>query len=106
MKINKTIYKDRKERPIGMPADHTILPYKVLFFAYPYFLFFKSQTTNGTLPFARHTSKRFAKVKEPFFPNAHTEKESYTHADINFKLNHSLLMTFCTFIFLNYDKFK
>ncbi|OFY18941.1 MAG: hypothetical protein A2W98_01895 [Bacteroidetes bacterium GWF2_33_38] len=40
MKIDKTTYKDRKERLIGMTADHTSRPDKVLFFADPHFLFF------------------------------------------------------------------
>ena len=58
MKIDKTTYNDRKERQIGMTADHTSRPDKVLFFADTHFLFFKSRHTNGTLPFARqHTSQ-------------------------------------------------
>jgi hypothetical protein len=72
MKIDKTTYKDRKERPIEMTADHTCRPDKVLFFADTHFLF-KSRHTNGTLPFARHTSQRFAKVKEPFLAHPHEE---------------------------------
>jgi hypothetical protein len=43
------------------------------FFADP--LFFKTilaSRTNGTFGFARHTSRPFAKLKEPFFANAHT----------------------------------
>jgi len=39
MKIDKTTYKDRKERLIGMIADHTSLPDKVLFICDPHFLF-------------------------------------------------------------------
>jgi hypothetical protein len=62
MKIEKMTYKDR---PIGMTADHTSRPDKVLFFADTHFLFFNSQPTIGTLPFAQHISPRFAKVKEP-----------------------------------------
>jgi len=31
----------------------------------------ESQPTFGTLPFARHTSQRFAKVKEPNLANAY-----------------------------------
>jgi hypothetical protein len=84
MKIDKTTYKDKKERQFGMTADHTSQPDKVLFFAVPHFLFFKSRHTNGTLPFARHTSQRFAKVKEPFF--AHTHKE-FKFTSINFNFN-------------------
>ena len=44
MKIDKTTYKDRKERPSGMTADHASRPDKVLFFANPHFLFLKSIT--------------------------------------------------------------
>jgi len=33
MKIDKTTYKDREKRQIGMTADHTSRPDKVLFFA-------------------------------------------------------------------------
>jgi hypothetical protein len=66
MKIDKTTYLDRKENQFGMTADHTSRPDKVLFFADPHFLFLKSHHANGTLPFARYTSQRFAKVKEPF----------------------------------------
>ena len=40
MKIDKTTYKDREKRQIGMTADHTSRPDKVLFFADPHFLFF------------------------------------------------------------------
>ena len=68
MKIEKKTYKDRKERPNGMTADHTSRPDKVLFFADTHFLF-KSRHTIGTLPFAPHTSPRFAKVKEPKLPS-------------------------------------
>jgi len=35
------------------------------FFAHPHERKAESQPTFGTLPFARHTSQRFAKVKEP-----------------------------------------
>lgn len=68
-----TIYIDREMRQIGMTADHTSQPDKVLFFTDTHFLFFKSHHTNGTLPFARHTSQRFAKVKEPFLAHPHEE---------------------------------
>lgn len=32
MKIDKTTHKERKEKPIGITADHTSQPDKVLFF--------------------------------------------------------------------------
>jgi hypothetical protein len=48
MKIDKTTYKDRKERIIGMIADYTNRPDKVLFFADPHFLFFLRADTHCT----------------------------------------------------------
>lgn len=69
MKIDKTTYKDRKERQIGKAANHICQSDKVLFFADPHFLFFKSQPTFGTLSFARHTSQCFTKAKEPNLPH-------------------------------------
>jgi hypothetical protein len=35
----------------------------------------KSPRTSGTFGFARHSSQRFAKPKEPFFANARQNKE-------------------------------
>ena len=35
-----------------------------------FFKFLLASCTNGTFGFARHTSQRFAKPKEPFFDNA------------------------------------
>lgn len=72
MKIDKTTYKD-KENQIGLTDYRTSRPEKVLFFVDPHFLFFKSRPTFGTLPFARHTSQRFAKVKEPNLSDTHVE---------------------------------
>jgi len=51
MKIDMTTYTD-KENQIGLTADHTSRPDKVLFFADPHFLF-KSQPT-----LASRTSQR------------------------------------------------
>ncbi len=64
MKIDKTTYKDKKENQIGMTADHTSHPDKVLFFADPHFLFV-SQRIIGTFDFAQYTSQTIAKSKEP-----------------------------------------
>ncbi len=63
MKIDKTTYKDSKERQIGMTADHTSRPDKVLFFADPHFLFFKSRPTLHTLASrtSRHTDQNLPK---------------------------------------------
>ena len=55
MKIDKTTYKDKEENQNGMTADHTSRPDKVLFFADPHFLFFKSRPTLHTL--ASRTSR-------------------------------------------------
>jgi hypothetical protein len=44
MKTDKTTYKDKEENQIGLTAYHTSQPDKVLFFAYPHFLFLKSIT--------------------------------------------------------------
>jgi len=74
MKIDKTTYKDKEENQIGMTADHTSQPDKV-FFCRPTFFVFKSRHTIGTLPFARHTSSRFAKVKEPILADTQTESK-------------------------------
>jgi hypothetical protein len=38
----------------------------------------KANRTNGTFGFARHTSQRFAKPKEPFFANAPTRMLTLT----------------------------
>jgi len=63
MKIDKTTYKDKEENQIGLTADHTSRPDKVLFFADPHFLFFKSRHTLHTLASrtSRHTNQNFAK---------------------------------------------
>ena len=63
MKIDKTTYKDRKERQIGMTADHTSRHDKVLFFADPHFLFFKSLPTLHTLTSrtCQHTNQNLPK---------------------------------------------
>ena len=55
MKIDKTTYKDKEENQIGMTANYTSRPDKVLLFADPHFLFFKSQLTLHTL--ASRTSR-------------------------------------------------
>jgi len=63
MKIDKTTYNDRTERQIGMTADHASRPDKVLFFADPHFLFFKSRPTLHTLASrtSRHTNQNLPK---------------------------------------------
>ena len=39
--------------------------------------FLLASRTNGTFGFARHTSQRFAKPKEPFFANAQKRKTNF-----------------------------
>jgi len=53
MNIDKTTYKDRKERPIEMTADHTSRPDKVLFFADTHFLFLRADPHCTHWQFAR-----------------------------------------------------
>ena len=55
MKHDISTYRDRENRQIGMTADHTSRPDKVLFFADPHFLFLKSRPTLHTL--ASRTSR-------------------------------------------------
>ncbi len=71
MKIDKTTYKDRKERHIGMTADHTRRPDKVLFFADPHFLFFKSRPTLHTLASrtSQHTDQNLPKSAISYHTN-------------------------------------
>ena len=63
MKIDKTTYKDKEENQIVLTADHTSQPDKVLFFADPHFLFFKSRPTLHTLASrtSRHTNQNLPK---------------------------------------------
>jgi len=69
MKIDKTTYKDKEENQIGLTADHTSRPDKVLFFAYPHFLFLKPTQSKHILffPQSQPISK---KQKEFAFHNA------------------------------------
>ncbi|OFX32220.1 MAG: hypothetical protein A2X08_08320 [Bacteroidetes bacterium GWA2_32_17] len=49
MKLDSKTYFDREEELIGMTADHTSQPNKVLFFTDSHFLFFNCRTTLHTL---------------------------------------------------------
>jgi hypothetical protein len=71
MKNDKTTYKDRKERPIEMTADHTSRPDKVLFFADPHFLFFAS-------PQMAHLQNRTSQHINPVLQKSH-----FFHLSIN-----------------------
>jgi hypothetical protein len=52
-------------------SRHSSRPDVFYFFSHRTFLkTILASRTNGTFGFARHTSQRFAKPKEPFFPNA------------------------------------
>jgi len=70
MKIDKTTYKDRKERQIGLTAGHPSRPDKVLFFADPHFLFFNflaaAQVAHFVLPLTHKPAQRQTK-KSHFF---------------------------------------
>ncbi len=63
MKIDKTTYKDKEENQNGLTADHTSQPDKVLLFADPHFLIFKSRHTLYTLASStsRHTNQNLPK---------------------------------------------
>ena len=63
MKIDKTTYKVKEENQIGLTADHTSRPGKVLFFSDTHFLFFKSRPTLHTLASRtnRHTDQNLPK---------------------------------------------
>jgi len=50
---------------LRMKNRMTIKEKRFSFFADPHKEKAKSRSTFGTLPFARHTSQRFAKIKEP-----------------------------------------
>lgn len=41
--------------------------------------FLLASSTNGTFGFARHTSRPFAKPKEPFFASAPTNNNNFTN---------------------------
>jgi len=53
---------------LRMKNEMTMKEKRFSFFADPHEIKAVSRHTFGTLPFARHTYKRFAKVKEPNFP--------------------------------------
>ncbi len=67
MKIDKTTYKDKEENQIGMTADHTSRPDRVLFFADPHFLFLRpcTQMAHCLLPCAQIIASQ--KSKSHFF---------------------------------------
>lgn len=94
MKIDKTTYKVRKERIIGMTADHTSRHYKVLFFADPHFLFFKSRPTLHTL--ASRTSRRTDQnlPKSAIQP---THKRNSNYLNLNIKYMNKVIQTLYVF---------
>jgi len=58
-----------------MKKEMTMKEKRFSFFADPQERKAESRPTFGTLPFARHTSLRFAKVKEPNLSNPHYLKQ-------------------------------
>jgi hypothetical protein len=72
------------------PSRHLSQPNVFYFFSAPHFLkTILASRTNGTFGFARHTSRTFAKPKEPFFANAHKT----TLTEIKLTL-HNILLNF------------
>ncbi|MDC0956595.1 hypothetical protein OAS44_01845 [Flavobacteriaceae bacterium] len=69
MKIDKTTYKDKEENNIGMTADHTSQPDKVLFFADPHFLFFKESTHIAHIGKSHKPTRKPKLAKECNFAN-------------------------------------
>jgi len=59
---------NNRQNGLRMKNEVTMKEKRFSFFADPQERKAESQHTFGTLPFARHTSQRFAKVKEPNFP--------------------------------------
>jgi len=60
----------------GQQLSRHSLPTLLYFLFSPPHIFFNSilaSRTNGTFGFARHTSRLFAKPKEPFFANTHNK---------------------------------
>jgi hypothetical protein len=54
-----------------MKSEMTMKEKDLVFFADPQEKKAESRPTFGTLPFARHTSQHFAKVKEPNLADTH-----------------------------------
>ena len=62
--------KNDRENGLRMKNQMTMKEKRFSFFANPQERKVESRPTFGTLPFARHTSQRFAKVKEPNLASA------------------------------------
>lgn len=69
MKIDKTTYKAKEENQIGLTADHTCRPDKVLFFADTHFLFLKSDTQMAHCLLPDTQANASQKSKSQIFPN-------------------------------------
>lgn len=69
---------------LRMKKEMTMTEKRFSFFADPQERKAESPPTFGTLPFARHTSQRFAKVKEPNL--AHTQKTFIEQNNSNFTI--------------------
>jgi hypothetical protein len=75
----------------GQQLSRHSLPTLLYFLFSPPHIFFNSilaSRTNGTFGFARHTSRPFAKPKEPFFANAISGGEGVTVTMYNLDGNH------------------
>ncbi|MCB0273112.1 MAG: hypothetical protein KDD46_08860 [Bdellovibrionales bacterium] len=71
-----------RENGLRMKNEMKMKEKRFSFFADPHERKAESQRTIGTLPFARHTSQRFAKVKEPNL--AHAQKTFINQNICNF----------------------
>ncbi len=94
MKIDKTTYKDKEENQIGLAADHTSRPNKVLFLADPHFLFYRSRHTLHTLASrtSRHTDQNLSKSAiQP------THKRNCNYLNLNIKQMSKVIQTLYLF---------
>ena len=70
--MNLTTYNDRKERQIGITANHTSHADKVLFFAHPHFLFFNftadAHLAHCLLPAYTQARQKGKSQRAIFFP--------------------------------------
>lgn len=66
-----------RENGLRMKNEMTMKDKRFSFFADPQKRNVESLPTFGTLPFARHTNQRFAKVKEPNLPDTQSINNMY-----------------------------
>jgi len=76
-----------RENGLRMKNEMTMKEKRFSFFSHPQERKTESQPTFGTLPFARHTSQRFAKVKEPNFSDSPTNTNKQNNSNLAFLNN-------------------